>query len=177
MIESESLKLTEQAQRAFCVFNWCLLPTAIAALVIAFITDWDSSSCNDGTRYTIQPIVFLYVAGATRIGYSTLYCLGFFCKQRAKELIEGLDSLLCAFVLFNCAWAVIGLVMFIAECNTECQTEPITLMILSWSIIELTVGPLSVGCAMCITYLASDSRGNRHRRTRPEEREPLINSV
>lgn len=120
-----------------CV-SFCYLPAAIAGLVIASQYDKETSPCNDGPKYYVDLVTFLYVAGGIQCGYSALYFLGL-CLQK-ESCMKSLNQIYSCIGIFFFAWSVVGLVIYDQQMSKECQNEPIGKMILSWCVIQLALG-------------------------------------
>mmetsp|Transcript_52373 Transcript_52373/g.47024 ORF Transcript_52373/g.47024 Transcript_52373/m.47024 type:complete len:186 (+) Transcript_52373:63-620(+) len=152
-------------------------PTAIAALIIAGKCEWSSNSCNDGTIYTVDPLIFLYATGIISVVYAILYAISY--REGCCNLC--LTWLTCPILLFYFAWGIIGLVMYFSEFNSKCQQESIAIMILSWSIIEIGSPFLAcfgacwfIFCCECCYWRIHNffiRRGGRR------ETDPLLSSV
>lgn len=133
--------------------SFCYLPAAIAAIIIAKQYDESSSACA-GKQYTVDLVDFLLIAGGIQIGYSVLYFLGLCLRQ--ESCMKGLNQCYSCIGLFFFAWSVIGLVIYDQQMSSECQNEPIGIMILSWSVIQLTLG-FAICCCICIVLICGAS--------------------
>lgn len=173
--QSVHQRLEQNQQQIGGGLNCCTLPAAIAALIIAGNSDWENSSCNDGTTYTIDPVTFLYVAGGVQVGFAFFYFLGQYCKQ--DNCMKSLNGLTGALSLFYFIWAIIGLIMYDNQFSDDCKKHNVSLMILAWCIIDIAIrGLICCGltcficCAGCIAILGDDN-ANR------ASSDPLLSAV
>lgn len=135
-----------------------VLPVAIAALVIAN-EDNTNSACDNG-NFTVGLTTFLNVAGMLQLVVLSLtICI--FCTMSirwetccALDCFQGciergrreMSAVAFCILLFDLIWAVIGLVIYCNEMDSDCQQEAIAIMILSWCIIQMCYV-----CCFCIT--------------------------
>ena len=132
----------------------CLLPLAIAAIVIASEYDPSISSCTSD-HHMIDLKIFLYIAGGIQLGFSTIYICISCCHSYASISIEqsvalfrSINASNCLFIIFYLIWAGIGCFMYHEQMNINCRSESISIMILSWSIIQFALFGLSFGCIL-----------------------------
>ena len=133
-----------------------LLAPSIAALVIGREYD-DSSVCNE--NYIIHLKSFLLVAGWVYIGWFLLWFLILIGSAKCCSLNQQSEFIFIAISLFSCPllmwsfiWSVFGLYIYNTEMSTVCQNEPIGLMILSWSVIQIIligIGLCIIACPLC----------------------------
>ena len=130
--------------------NCCLFPPAVAALTIASTYNWSTSPCN-GTEYTIDPILYLKVAGGIQCGYVALFVISLCISENFTKALSGLT---CPLSLFFFIWSVIGLVIYVDQMNPQCQEEDLALMILSFASIDIGVRILACACLTCFICCA-----------------------
>ena len=172
-------RIEENQQGIGIGLNCCTIPVAIAALVIASNCNWNENACNNNTKYTIKPPVFLLIAGGIQVGFAGLYLLGQLCQQ--EECLKSLSGLTCGISIFYFVWAVIGLDMYVNQFNAECQEEDIAKMVLAWCIIDISMRALIcccmflfICCAGCVALLDDGDSGPRRGR---REQDPLLSPV
>ena len=195
-------RIQEKKNEIGLSFIWCGFPAAIAALVIAGSTDWDSSPCNIDITYILDPVDFLTITGAIQVTFAVCYMLVFcntlccygpccFCMKiprcQKDEFSKFFFSSTLVISIFFIVWAILGLLMFFIQFNDECKSEPIALMILSWSIIYIALMILTffsmglfICCNMCIAWIRPNNDNNRdniQERDIRRERESLLSSV
>ena len=134
-------------------------------MVIASQYDPNNNACNDGTKYTIDPQTYLYVAGGVQLGMSGIYfftqIVAFLCFNPAawESLKFCMSRGLCrcissCYPLWHLVWACLGVYIYIAEMSQDCQNEDIGIMILAWCILEF-VGVCCISCCvMCWVFIA-----------------------
>lgn len=118
----------------------CIMPPAVAALVIASDYDADESACS-ADNFTIGLQTFLYVSGGVGIGM-LVYSLCIVCLAKMKSVDNAMSLLggpACCSFIFSLVWAGIGLHMYSVQMSSECQDEEIATMILAWSVIQVSL--------------------------------------
>jgi len=158
--------------------NCCTLPAAIAALIIASQSDYESSACNDGTTYTVDLVNFLYIAGGIQVGFAGLFIIGQCFKQ--EKCLQSMAGCVACLSAFYFAWAVIGLYMYDNQMSEECQSTDIALMILSWSIIDIAIRALACCCIVffvCCAGMVAALGGPSPAPTQQREQDPLLSAV
>eukprot|EP01084_Bolivina_argentea_P178348 308299_1 len=125
----------------------CLLsPAAIAAIIIASMSESSTSSCDNPGAYAIDLQIFLYVAGCIQIAHAVVYlCIRCFGHIYNVCMCVGYRSLL----IFYLVWAGLGLYIYENQMGEECKTDEIGVMILIWSVIQYVfIGPV-ICCPLC----------------------------
>ena len=147
------------AEVNFCCNLILLTPLAVSCFVIASQYDDATNPCSN-KDYIIDLVTYSYVAGSIPLGYiSASYCA---CTCGDAEVIICLAGLMVLGLnLLSIPWEVIGIITY-SSFDSDCQSEPIAKMILSWDIIIL----IPIGCfflmvcLMCFTVF-SQSIGQR----------------
>ena len=141
----------KQQQSQACQF--CMLAPAICAVVIAAEYS-DYSPCGDSYTgselletgpYTVDLVTYLQVAGYLTIAWTGLVifctCIGK-CSSSDESQIKLQQALLapaCCFLLFNLAWAAVGLYIWDNEMSQDCQDSHVGSMILAWGVIQYSL--------------------------------------
>eukprot|EP01084_Bolivina_argentea_P298348 514117_1 len=148
------------------------LAPAIPAIITAAYYNDDTSPCNDGTDYTVDLQIFLYVGGGVQLGLGAIWSLKTsyeyvtFEHSIANNLlhseVEAADaSCQCSWqkagtggiVLFWLTWIIIGFIMYVNQMSEDCQDAPIGKMILAWCIHPLALcGTLCCGMCCAIVF-------------------------
>ena len=172
-----SIQQIEENQSSIGVCWSCwLLPAATAVVIIASQYDPSASMCNmenshDG--YIIDLPTFLFVAGGIQIGYTILYFVALF--HHNSKCIAIMNGMSCCLIIFYLIWSIIGLIIYSQEMNYNCQSEPISKAILSWSIIQSVLLIIFIFCCSCFmlfaTLFGESSVNDRN------ERDPLIDAL
>ena len=171
MIRQDSVRHVQENHKHYGIgLNCCLFPPAIAALTIASTYNWNESPCNDGTHYTIDPILYLKVAGGIQCGFVGLFIFSYWCSE---DLTKALSGLTCPISLFYFIWSVIGLVIYVDQMNSECKQEDLSLMILSFASIDIGVRILFCACLCCFICCAGIFMASAEILQADEERERL----
>ena len=124
-------------------WSCCLLPVAIAAVIIGSQFDISTSECGN---FSIDLDMFLYIGGGTQIGFTFLYFCGLCCKNQC--CIACMNGWSCCFILCYLIWAGIGFYIYNHEMTTQCRSEPIAAMLLAWSIIQYLLLIIIIGGSM-----------------------------
>eukprot|EP01084_Bolivina_argentea_P158735 276508_1 len=139
-----------------CILFW-LFPS-VAALAIGYTYDASTSPCEiskDGTNYIIDLREFLLCAGGIHLAHfilhTTIKCLlSLLDKHETRNKYKaGTSGVIVIFLLFDCVWSIIGLVMYSTEMSNDCQNEDVAKMILAWCIIQSSLIGLGCCCATC----------------------------
>eukprot|EP01084_Bolivina_argentea_P222037 375926_1 len=157
LTRQDSLQTFQNPQNQKQAQNSCFclaLAPAIAAVVIASQYNEDSPCALD--EYTIDLQLFLNIAGYLTIAWAgVVICCE--CVMIAIDSTEGklkanqcLSFPACMFLLFNLAWAGVGLYMYEEEMSPNCQEESIAIMILAWSCIQYCAIGLALCCMVCM---------------------------
>ena len=156
LTRQESVRMTKEKSPAFnCI-------STIAAIIIGFQYDKDTSPCTDGTEYLIDPQTYLLVAGFVSIGW-TVYVVCIQCggiiidkcidgsgKMRIACTSIGVLPFVFCVVIWQAVWASLGLYMYANQMNEDCQGSDTGIMILSWGIIAI----IGCGCLVCVVCCA-----------------------
>lgn len=133
----------------------CLVPIAIAAIVIALKYDPSISICGIN-EYMIDLKLFLFIAGGTQLGFSAIYiCIlslhsySSITLDQSVALFRIINAFSCLFIIFYLIWSGIGCYIYKEQMNEECKSESISVMILSWSIIQFALFGVSFSCIIC----------------------------
>lgn len=142
--------------------NFCLLAPAIVAVVIASEYN-ENAACGtdepDG-GYTVDLVAYLNTAGYITIGWAAfvLTCNCFMrCVCSAENQLKAAQALIApvfCFILFQIAWASVGLYMYDNEFSDGCKDTSIAKMILSWGIIQISLFGLVV-CCLCTAMICA----------------------
>jgi hypothetical protein len=136
---------------------------SIAGLVIASNYDSATNVCNDGTKYSVDLDMFLYVGGGLQLGVFFLNCMlilctRILCSDYMDAVAQNKLSSLPGFFLL--AWAIIGLVMYANQMSAACQDTQIGTMIFAWSLIIVCMFGLVCCCAFCVICIAGMAAAN-----------------
>ena len=134
--------------------NFCIIPVSIAALIVAslYVPGQEDDVCSpkEGTKPIIHPVTFLYIAGGLQMANFVLFffavLLAVFMENKLP--LTSIGALSIPLSLFYTIWAIIGLVIYMNQLNSNCIDQPVAKMMLAWSIIEISLIILTC-CLLC----------------------------
>ena len=134
-----------------------LLAPAIAAWIISGQYDQDTSTCNDGTHYRLELPIFLNLVSVVHIAHAigrVVYDLTVYCLEQ-KVYADHEWGLALVFT-FDCAFVVVGLMMYTEQMSTECRAQDIGIMIFAWCLCVcafVALGCSAFCCAIILTLI------------------------
>mmetsp|Transcript_4321 Transcript_4321/g.7261 ORF Transcript_4321/g.7261 Transcript_4321/m.7261 type:complete len:176 (+) Transcript_4321:130-657(+) len=175
MQPSPTLERLPVGKEAVVALFGCSLPLSIAAVIIAWAYDPLTSPCTD-TDYVIPFDVFLNVAGYSSIALMAFTTLGIALDHYFSFSVNFIISLFFVNLFasfFFMVWGALGLYMFNHEMSDECTEYPMSVMILSWSVVHVVGIAMFVMFAICLGsgLLAPYGFGKDDTDT---ERQPLV---
>ena len=144
MSQRNAMMSRQNGSEGNCMCTCCLLPLAIAALVIAG-NYRDDNPCDEDDL-TIDLVLFLQVAGGLQIAMLFVsFAMLSFAKMYETDaaMITRLYQIsvipFCGVGLFYLVWGSIGVFMYNNEMSSVCIDEEAGGMVFAWSLIMVCV--------------------------------------